>query len=78
MVNYLSKFSAKLAELSMPISAVTGNKHDWYWKEIQKRVFKKIKIEISKAPVLSSFDIRKRLGVSADPGKMLLVLCCYN
>ena len=72
MVNYLSKFSAKLAELCMPIYAVTGNKHDWYWGEDQKKAFKEIKFEISKAPVLSSFDIKKRHRVSADASKNAL------
>ena len=72
MVNYLSKFSAKLAELCMPIYAVTGNKHDWYWGEDQKQAFEKVKFEISKAPVLSTFDIGKPHRVSADASKNAL------
>ena len=66
MVNYLSKFSAKLADLCRPIYAVTGNRHDWYWGEDQRKSFDDIKLEISKAPVLSAFDISKRHRVSAD------------
>ena len=53
IVNYLSRFSAKLAELCMPIYAVTSNKYDWYWEEDKKKAFDKTKFEISKAPVLS-------------------------
>ena len=59
IVVYLSKFRAKLAELRMSIYAVTGNKHDYYWEEDQKRVFKEIKLKILKALVSSSFDIIK-------------------
>ena len=78
MVNYLSKFSAKLAELCMPIYAVTGNKHDLRWGEDQKRAFEEIKFEISTAPVLSLFNIRKRHRVSGDSSKNALGAVLLN
>ena len=68
MVNYLSRFCAKLAELCMPIYAVTGNKHHWYWGEDQKQASEEVKLEIFKALVLSAFDIRKPHRVLASAG----------
>ena len=40
MVNYLSKFSKSLAELSVPIYAVVGKKSEWYWGEASNMLLK--------------------------------------
>ena len=61
-----SKFSAKLADLCKLTYAVTGNRHDWYWDEDQKKLFDDIKLEILKAPVQGVFDISQRHRVSVD------------
>ena len=53
----------------MPIHAVTGNKHDWYWGEDQKQASEEVKLEIFKAPVVGVFDFRKPHRVLANAGK---------
>ena len=71
MVNYLSKFSGKLAELSVPIYAVMG-KSDWFWSDIQERAFNLIKLEITNFPVLCAFDLNCDHRVSADASRSAL------
>ena len=42
MVNYLMKFSKRLAELCVPIYAVSGTKSEWIWGPDQKQAFENI------------------------------------
>ena len=69
MINYLSKFSSKIAELCTPIYAVTGSRSEWYWDKRQQLAFDSIKKELVKAPVLCSFDMNRTHRVSADASK---------
>ena len=69
MVNYLSKFNAKLAETGVPIYAVMGKKSEWYWGESQKSAFRMLKEQLTEPPVLCSFSLQKKHRVSADSSK---------
>ena len=69
MINYLSKFSSKISELCAPIYAVSGSRSIWMWDRVQQEAFEKIKLELSKAPVLCTFDLNKRHRVSVDASK---------
>ena len=69
MVNYLMKFSSKLAELCSPIHEVTGNKSEWFWGPVQQDAFEQVKQEISDTPVLCTFDLNASHRVSADASK---------
>ena len=69
MINYLSKFSNKIAELCAPIYAISGTRSVWMWDKVQQEAFEKIKLELSKAPVLCTFDMSKKHRVSADASK---------
>ena len=72
MVNYLMKFSSKLAGLCAPIYAVSGSKSEWFWGPDQKEAFEMVKEEITKSPVLCKFDLRAKHRVSADSSKSAL------
>ena len=41
MVNFLSKFSVRLAKLCILGNVVTGNKHDWYWGKTGNKLLKR-------------------------------------
>ena len=65
MVNYLSKFSSK------PLFDVIRQKKLWYWGINQQAAFESIKNELSKAPVLCSFDLRRIVEFRLMPVKRL-------
>ena len=71
MVNYLNKFSSKLAELCSPIYETTSIV-PFYWGLDQQVAFEEIKKELSSAPVLCAFDVRCRHKVSADSSRIAL------
>lgn len=68
MVNYLNKFSSRLAELCSPIYETTSST-PFYWGIDQQSAFEEIKKELSSAPVLSAFDVTRRHRVSADSSR---------
>lgn len=72
MVNYLNKFSKKLAEYGAPIYEVLGSPSRWYWGQDQADAFEKIKMELASAPVLCAFDVHKRHKVSSDASRIAL------
>jgi hypothetical protein len=69
MVNYLNKFSGKLASLSSCIYEVTGSQSEWYWGCDQQKAFEDIKTELMQAPVLCAFDVTRKHRVSSDASK---------
>ena len=72
MVNYLSKFSSRIAELCAPIYSVTGSRSAWYWGDVQQQAFDAVKKELASSPVLCTFDLARRHRVSADASKNAL------
>ena len=72
MVNYLSKFSSK------PLFDVIRQKSLWYWGINQQAAFESIKNELSKAPVLCSFDLRRIVEFRLMPVKRLLGQFSYK
>ena len=72
MVNYLSKFSKKLSGFCVPIYAVSGQKSVWHWGDSQKLAFENIKTELTKSPILCTFDLNRKHRVSADSSQYAL------
>jgi hypothetical protein len=66
MVNYLSKFSKRLSEFSVPIYAISGQKSAWFWGISQQLSFDQIKKELINSPILCAFDLDRKHRVSAD------------
>ena len=71
MVNYLNKFSSRLAELCSPIYETTSST-PFFWGLDQQSAFEEIKKELSSAPVLCAFDVNRRHKVSADSSRIAL------
>ena len=64
--NQLGKFSTHLADKTKPLRDLLSKKKQWCWEEPQERVFREIKEEISRSPVLAFFDPGQETTVSAD------------
>ena len=56
MINYLSKFSARLSELALPITELAKDKVAFNWGPEHQAAFKLVKKEIAVAPILAYYD----------------------
>ena len=66
MVNFLHKFSHRLAELEKPLRELGKKNSPWSWEESHQRSFEALKREISNAPVLAKYDVRAKHRLTAD------------
>lgn len=72
MVNYLSKFSARLAETERPLRELGRKSSCWVWGPDQQRSFEEVKKEICNAPVLAKYELSKEHRVTADASNYAL------
>ena len=56
MINYLTKFSPRLTEISEPIRELVKEKVPFNWGPEHEEPFAILKREISKAPVLAYYN----------------------
>ena len=59
MINYLSKFSARLSELAEPIRVLCKDKVPFNWGPEHQATSKQVKKEIVRAPVLAYYNPKK-------------------
>ena len=59
MVNYLSKFSARLSELAEPIRELSKEKVPVNWGPEHQAAFKQMKKETARAPILAYYNPKK-------------------
>ena len=66
MINYLSKISARLSELALPIRGLAKDKVAFNWGPEHQAVFKLVKKEIAAAPILAYYDPKKTTVLQTD------------
>ena len=66
MVNYVGKFSPRIAELTQPIRELLKTESDWAWGSMQQRAFEELRRELSSATVLAQYCPNKKTKVAAD------------
>ena len=66
MVNYLSKFSAHLSELTEPIRELAKERVPFIWGPEHDEAFSLIKKELTAAPVLSYCNPKKLTVLQTD------------
>lgn len=66
MANQLGKFSPRLAELSQPLRELLSTKRAWMWGPHQEQAFSQVKAELTQPTVLTLYDPRASIKVSAD------------
>ena len=66
MINYLSKFSARLSELALPIRELDKDKVAFNWGPEHQASFKLVKKEIAAAPILAYYDPKKTTVLQTD------------
>ena len=66
MINYLSKFSARLSELAEPIRELCKDKVPFNWGPEHQDAFRMMKKEIVTAPILAYYNPRKQTVLQTD------------
>ena len=66
MVNYLSKFSARISELAEPIRDLCKEKVPFNWGPEHDGTFQLIKKEIAAAPILAYYNPKKPTVLQTD------------
>ena len=69
LVNYLSRFSPRLAEITAPLRELCKKYTVFAWESSQQQSFDPIKKLVTKAPVLAYFDKSKSSVIQADASK---------
>ena len=75
MVNYLSKFSAGLSELAEPIRELSKEKMPFNWGPEHQTMFKQMKKEIARAPILAYYNPKKETILQANASIKGLGVC---
>ena len=60
MINYLSKFSARLSEIAEPIQELAKDKVSFNWGPKHQSAFTQMKQEIVSAPILAYYNLKKQ------------------
>ena len=75
MISYLSKFSARLSELSEPIRELSKEKVPSNLGLEHQEAFNVIKKEIAKAPILAYYNPNKEMVLQTDTSIKVLGAC---
>ena len=75
MVNYLSKFSARLSELAEPIRELCKDKVPFNWGPEHQAAFKLMKHEIVRAPILAYYNPKNETVLQTDASVKGLGAC---
>ena len=78
MVNYLSKFSARLFELAEPIRDLCKEKVPFNWGPEHDAAFQLIKKEIAAAPILAYYNPKKPTVLQTDASCKGLGACLFQ
>ena len=66
MINYLSKFSARLSKLSEPIRELSKERVPFNWGPEHREAFDVIKKELVKVPILAYYNPNKETVLQTD------------
>ena len=75
MINYLSKFSARLSELSEPIQELSKERVSFNWGPEHRESFDAKKKELVKAPILAYYIPNKEMVLQTDASIKGLGVC---
>ena len=75
MINYLTKFSPRLTELSKPVRELTKEKVPYNWGPEHQESFEALKKELVRAPILTYCNPRKETVLQTDASTKGLGAC---
>ena len=75
MINYLSKFSTRLAEITEPTQELAKDKVPFNWGPGHQSAFTQMKQEIISAPILAYYNSKKQTILQSDASIKSLGSC---
>ena len=75
MINYLSKFSARLSEVVEPIRELSKDKVSFNWGPEHQEAFNQMKTEIVRAPILTYYNPKKETVLQTNASVKGLGAC---
>ena len=75
MINYLSKFSARLSEIVEPIRELAKDKVPFNWDPEHQSAFTQMKKEMASAPLLAYYNPKKQTILQTDANMKGLGAC---
>ena len=78
IVQYLSKFSSRIAELAEPLRDLTKKHAPYAWGPEHNQAFDNIKKEIFQAPILRYYDLKKETVLQTDASIKGLGACLFQ
>ena len=66
MVNQLSKYQPRIAELSKKLSGLLSWKNHWSWGYAQQQAFSALKQSLASTPTLAHYDAHRATTLSSD------------
>ena len=66
LVNYYCQFIEGFASVARPLYNMVKKDKKWEWTERQEKVFRELKEQFTKEPVLAALDLDKKLRVEVD------------
>uniref|UniRef100_A0A3B3C9Q2 Gypsy retrotransposon integrase-like protein 1 n=1 Tax=Oryzias melastigma TaxID=30732 RepID=A0A3B3C9Q2_ORYME len=66
MVNYVGKFSPRVAELTQPLRELLKADTNWEWGTAQQRAFDELRKELSSPAVLAQYCLNRETKIAAD------------
>ena len=66
LANYYRQFIKGFASVARPLHDMVKKDKKWDWTEKQEKVFKKLKEQFTKEPVLAASDIDKKMRMKVD------------
>ena len=66
LANYYHRFIKGFASIARPLHDMVKKDKKWEWTEKQEKVFKELKEQFTKEPVLAALDLDKKMRIEVD------------
>jgi len=66
LVNYYCRFIESFASIARPLYDLVKKDQKWMWMKKQQEVFRELKEQFTKEPVLAALDLDKKMRIEVD------------
>ena len=66
LAQYLAKFLPHLSDITKPLRDLTQRDEDWVWGSTHQAAFEKLKVAVTKTPVLRYYNLKEEITLQCD------------